>query len=195
MRGGNTPTSMLAQNTITSLCPVEPSKILENQVWKWWYQICSKWSHSASQQRQCDTHHINKTYLCYEFSVLCVVWLQGVVLKFNANQRYATTSVTAAILREVASKVGVPLQVSLLSYRFWAVFCCANSGLWLTPPYEWLPFMFEVSHERMKDFWRKRWFVCVCVFVHVCMHVRVCVWPSSLFSRVNICFGINPSDA
>ncbi len=35
---------------------------------------------------------------------------QGVVLKFNANQRYATTAITASILREVASRCGVPLQ-------------------------------------------------------------------------------------
>ncbi|CAL8308700.1 unnamed protein product [Merluccius merluccius] len=34
----------------------------------------------------------------------------GPVLKFNSNQRYATTAVTASILREIASRVDVPLQ-------------------------------------------------------------------------------------
>ena len=32
------------------------------------------------------------------------------MLKLNANQRYATTAITAAILREVASRGGVPMQ-------------------------------------------------------------------------------------
>lgn len=35
---------------------------------------------------------------------------KGVVLKYNANQRYATTAVTASVLRLVAKKAGVPLQ-------------------------------------------------------------------------------------
>ncbi|KAJ3075629.1 hypothetical protein HDU98_003925 [Podochytrium sp. JEL0797] len=35
---------------------------------------------------------------------------QGIVIKQNANQRYATSSVTTAILREVAAKRNVPLQ-------------------------------------------------------------------------------------
>lgn len=35
---------------------------------------------------------------------------KGVVVKFNANQRYATTAITTAILREIAKQAGVPLQ-------------------------------------------------------------------------------------
>ncbi|XP_019853573.1 PREDICTED: aspartyl aminopeptidase-like [Amphimedon queenslandica] len=34
----------------------------------------------------------------------------GPVLKLNANQRYATTAITASILREIAKKASVPLQ-------------------------------------------------------------------------------------
>ena len=39
------------------------------------------------------------------------------VVKFNANQRYATTAITATILREIASRVDTPLQVRNLKGR------------------------------------------------------------------------------
>ncbi|VDI08197.1 aspartyl aminopeptidase [Mytilus galloprovincialis] len=35
---------------------------------------------------------------------------KGIVLKFNSNQRYATTAITTTILREIALKSGCPLQ-------------------------------------------------------------------------------------
>jgi len=38
--------------------------------------------------------------------------LQGVVVKYNANQRYATTAITASIIRQIANKLHVPLQVT-----------------------------------------------------------------------------------
>lgn len=35
---------------------------------------------------------------------------KGVVIKTNANQRYATTTVTSAILKQIASSKSIPLQ-------------------------------------------------------------------------------------
>jgi len=35
---------------------------------------------------------------------------KGIVFKYNANQRYATNSVTVSILRSIADKCGVPIQ-------------------------------------------------------------------------------------
>ena len=49
----------------------------------------------------------------YSSLIVCLFCAQGVVVKFNANQRYATNAITTTIIREVASKSGVPLQVRL----------------------------------------------------------------------------------
>lgn len=41
----------------------------------------------------------------------------GLVIKYNANQRYATTGATASILKSIALKHNLPLQVSSFSYQ------------------------------------------------------------------------------
>ena len=39
---------------------------------------------------------------------------KGIVIKFNTNQRYATNAWTTSVLREIASRVDVPLQVKFV---------------------------------------------------------------------------------
>lgn len=38
---------------------------------------------------------------------------KGTVIKVNANQRYATTAVTSLVLKELAKKHQIPIQVIL----------------------------------------------------------------------------------
>ena len=45
------------------------------------------------------------------------------MLKFNGNQRYATTAITASILREVAEKCDIPLQVNTYSFVLLQLLC------------------------------------------------------------------------
>jgi aspartyl aminopeptidase len=44
---------------------------------------------------------------------------EGLVIKYNANQRYATNTVTAFLFKEVAKVAGVPTQVICsLNHKF-----------------------------------------------------------------------------
>lgn len=47
------------------------------------------------------------TVYCYKYPLLRSA---GIVIKCNANQRYATTNVTSFLFRALAGEAGVPVQ-------------------------------------------------------------------------------------
>ena len=53
---------------------------------------------------------------------------KGVVIKWNANQRYATTSITAFLLKELAKRHQVPIQVRVPKYCIHQVFI---NNIWI----------------------------------------------------------------
>mmetsp|Transcript_42942 Transcript_42942/g.50371 ORF Transcript_42942/g.50371 Transcript_42942/m.50371 type:complete len:491 (-) Transcript_42942:15-1487(-) len=55
-------------------------------------------------------HAIHPNYQHKHQSKHCPKLHQGIVLKSNCNQRYTTDSVSSAIIREICSRVDVPLQ-------------------------------------------------------------------------------------
>ena len=60
----------------------------------------------------------------------------GVVIKHNANQRYATDAVTAWLFRELGERAGVPVQVSVFIFTYRVITYSRTTGVWaigLTP--------------------------------------------------------------
>lgn len=53
----------------------------------------------------------------------------GLVIKQNANQRYATNAVTSFIFREIASKHNLPVQVSLMKILSLPLFFLSLIGI------------------------------------------------------------------
>ena len=58
-----------------------------------------------------NAHGIHPNHPEYADPVNAPVLGGGVVLKFNANQRYTTDGVSAAVFRKICAKVDVPLQI------------------------------------------------------------------------------------
>jgi len=69
--------------------------------------------HTLPSLRYLSVHTVS-VWLMGTLCMCVCVWisLQGVVIKYNANQRYATTAITASIVRQIASNLHVPLQVT-----------------------------------------------------------------------------------
>jgi aspartyl aminopeptidase len=57
-----------------------------------------------------QAHAVHPNYSHKHEKNHCPMLHKGPVLKFNGNQRYATTAITASILREVSAKCQIPLQ-------------------------------------------------------------------------------------
>lgn len=58
---------------------------------------------------------LNDFYIKHQQDCHKPTFNKGVVVKINANQRYATSAVTHSVLKVIAESAGVPLQVFLLS--------------------------------------------------------------------------------
>lgn len=57
-----------------------------------------------------NAHALHPNHPEYADSANAPIINQGVVLKFNANQRYTTDGVSAAIFRKLCAKAGIPVQ-------------------------------------------------------------------------------------
>nr|CAD2175430.1 unnamed protein product [Meloidogyne enterolobii] len=61
---------------------------------------------SADQAHACHPNYANKHEDCHK-----PTFNKGVVVKINANQRYATSAVTHSIFKIIAESAGIPIQV------------------------------------------------------------------------------------
>lgn len=74
---------------------------------------CLHWKPAQNKRvsRYVTGNSINIYVIAESYVLIDFILLQGIVLKFNSNQKYATTAITTTILREIAFKSGCPLQV------------------------------------------------------------------------------------
>lgn len=67
-------------------------------------------------------HAVHPNYTERHDPVLCPSIHGGMVLKHNANQRYATNAVTAFLFRELGARAGVPTQEFAVSLALFQPF-------------------------------------------------------------------------
>jgi aspartyl aminopeptidase len=73
-----------------------------------------------------QAHALHPNYASKHESQHAPLLNQGVVIKRNSNQRYATNNVTAFLLRELAKKSDTPIQEFVGTCQHYAVVVCST---------------------------------------------------------------------